>query len=149
MARAAGSLTTPLFYTFRAGIVEVDVTRMFLSMYKSTASTADDGKFGTLTALTNGLVFRIYNGIHKTAFNFKRNLDIKQMCYDLAYGGASQNSATGVIARISFGSQTWQHYSQMELTYQQSISSVWHVNTAWCRKKVRLHKKLSQGLRIR
>jgi hypothetical protein len=106
MARAAGSLTTPLIYTFRAGTDPVDVTRLFLTMYTSSTSTANDGQFGTLSALTNGLVFRIFNGLHKTVFNFKKNLDIKQMCYDLAYGGVSQNSATGVVARISFGSQS-------------------------------------------
>jgi hypothetical protein len=105
MARKAGSLAAPLIYTFRAGIDPVDVTRLFLTMSEAAASTASDAQFGTIAKLTNGLVFRIFNGLHKTVFNFKNNLEIKQMCYDLAYAGTSQQSATGIVARITFGSQ--------------------------------------------
>jgi hypothetical protein len=98
-----GSLASPQIYTFRTGVDAVDVTRIFLTM--TGTGTADDGKFGTLTALTNGLVLRVYNGLHKTIFNFKTNQDIKQFCYDVNYSPNAPAGDEGISARITFGGQ--------------------------------------------
>ena len=62
----------------------------------------DDAKFGNITALTRGLVFRIYNTFQKTIFNFKSNQEIKQFCYDVNYSDNAPAGSTGLSARISF-----------------------------------------------
>lgn len=98
-----GSLAAPQIYTFRAGVDAVDVTRLILTMLDGTAM--DDGLFGGIPALTNGLILRIFNGLHKTIFNFKTNLDIKQFCYDLTYSSKAPAGQFGLAARISFGGQ--------------------------------------------
>lgn len=98
-----GSLVSPQIYTYRVGTAPVDVTRLLLTMTHSAAGTLD--KFGSINALTNGLVFRIYNGLHKTEFNFKTNRDIKQFCYDVEFSDNAGPSLYGTSARISFGGQ--------------------------------------------
>lgn len=97
-----GSLASPQIFTFRAGTDAVDVTRLLLTMIGG-SSTMDDGKFGNITALTNGLVLRIYNGLHKTIFNFKTNSEIKQFCYDVQYSENAPAGDSGLVARITFG----------------------------------------------
>jgi hypothetical protein len=99
-----GSLATPQIFTFRAGDDPVDINRMMLTMLAGSA-TMDDGKFGNIAALTNGLVFRTYNGIHKTIFNFKTNRDIKQWCYDVNYSENAPAGDSGLSARITFNGQ--------------------------------------------
>ena len=98
-----GSLAVPQIYTFRAGVMPVDAVRFLLTMTHTTAAT--DDQFGGITALTNGLVFRIYNGLHKTTFNFKSNRDIRQFCYDVNYSDKAGPSLHGTSSRISFGGQ--------------------------------------------
>ncbi len=98
-----GSLATPQIFTFRAGTDAVDITRLLLTMVHSALGT--DDQFGSLPALTNGFVLRIFNGLHKTIFNFKTNGDIKQFCYDVQYATRSGPTNFGTSARISFGGQ--------------------------------------------
>jgi hypothetical protein len=99
----AGSLASPQIFSIRAGIIPTDLTRFIIGMLGT--STMDDGLFGDIPALTNGLVFRIVNSYQKTIFNFKRNLDIKQFCYDLSYSSRAPAGQTGLIARITFAGQ--------------------------------------------
>ena len=103
MALIVGSLASPQIYTFRVGTDAVDVTRLLITM--TGTGTADDGKFGTIGALTNGLVLRVFNGLHKTIFNFKTNQDIKQFCYDVNYSPNAPAGDEGISARITFGGQ--------------------------------------------
>jgi hypothetical protein len=99
-----GSIATPQIYTFRAGADAVDINRMMLTMLGG-STAMDDGKFGNIDALDNGLVLRTYNGIHKTIFNFKTNRDIKQWCYDVNYSDNSPAGSTGLSSRITFNGQ--------------------------------------------
>lgn len=99
-----GSLATPQIFTFRAGVDAVDVTRILITMIGG-SSTMDDGKFGNIAALTNGIVLRIFNGLHKTIFNFKTNSEIKQFCYDVQYSENAPAGDSGLTARITFGGQ--------------------------------------------
>ena len=101
---ALGSLVAPQIFTFRTGTDAVDVTRLILTMLGG-STAMDDGKFGNIPALTNGLVLRVYNGLHKTIFNFKTNSDIKQFCYDVNYSDNAPAGSTGLSARITFGGQ--------------------------------------------
>jgi hypothetical protein len=101
---AVNGAITPQIFTFRAGTAPVDACRVLLTMLGDT-TTPNDGLFGNITALTRGLVFRIYNGLHKTTFCFKTNLEIKQFCYDVDYADAPPTGQSGVSARISFGGE--------------------------------------------
>jgi hypothetical protein len=100
---AVDGSTTPQIFTLRAGSVPVDVVRYLITMLS--ANSMDDGKFGSLAALTNGLVLRIVNGFQKTIFCFKTNGEIKQFCYDLQYASKSAAGTNGLSARITFAGQ--------------------------------------------
>jgi hypothetical protein len=97
-----GSVTEQIF-TVRAGTVPSDINRLFLSVLDS--SSMDDGKFGSLPALTRGLVLRYVDGFQKTIFCFKTNLEIKEFCYDLNYASKAAAGSYGMIARMSFNGQ--------------------------------------------
>lgn len=101
---AVDGSTTPEIFTFRAGADAVDIVRLIITMLGG-STAMDDGKFGNISALTNGMVLRIYNGLHKTIFNFKTNRDIKQFCYDVQYSDNAPAGSTGLSARITFGGQ--------------------------------------------
>ena len=99
-----GSLAAPRIFTLRAGSGPHDYTRFLLTMLDD--SSMDDSKFGALPALTNGMVFRMYNtpgsGFQKTIWNFKTNSDIKQWCYDVGYSPKSAAGFHGLSARMTF-----------------------------------------------
>lgn len=97
-----GSIT-PQIFSVRAGVVPSDIIRTLLTMTGTTAM--DDGKFGSLPALTRGLVFRIVNGRQQTIFNFKTNQEIKQFCFDVNYSDKAPAGQYGLSARMSFGGQ--------------------------------------------
>ena len=101
---AVDGSSTPQIFTYRAGTNEVDVTRILITMLGG-STAMDDGKFGNITALTNGLVFRVYNSYHKTIYNFKTNQDIKQFCYDVTYSDNAPAGSTGLSSRITFAGQ--------------------------------------------
>jgi len=98
-----GSLATPQIYTVRGGTEPADVVRMLITMLDG--SSMDDGKFGGITALTNGLVFRVVDGYQKTIFNFKTNQDLRQFCYDVNYASKAAAGSYGLSSRLTFGGQ--------------------------------------------
>lgn len=68
----------------------------------------DDGTFGDLTALTNGLVLRIRrNGDDRfNLFNFQDNSDFRLAAYDVTYNARSGPQGTfGMNIRLTFGGQ--------------------------------------------
>lgn len=101
---AVDGSSTPQIFSARAGTRALDFTRLLIKMLST--GTMDDGKFGDLTALTNGLVFRLVNGTQKTIFNFKTNGEIANFCYDLSYAARAPAGQTGLRARITFGGQS-------------------------------------------
>lgn len=99
-----GSLVSPEIFSLRSGSIATDITRVLISMLDS--SSMDDGLFGGIPALDNGLVFRIVNGFQKTIFCFKTNGEIKQFCYDLSYADRAPAGKFGLSSRITFGGQS-------------------------------------------
>lgn len=97
-----GSVTQQIF-SLNAGSAPIDITRVIISMIDDTAM--DDGKFGGISALSNGLVFRIVNGFQKTIFNFKTNGEIAQFCYDVRYADKAPAGLYGLTSRITFAGQ--------------------------------------------
>ena len=99
-----GSLASPKIFSIRAGAIPTDITRFIMAMTDDVAM--DDGKFGGITALTNGLVLRIVNSYQKSVFNFKTNGDIRQFCYDVAYADKPPaGTGHGLGARMTFSGQ--------------------------------------------
>jgi hypothetical protein len=98
---AVDGSVTPQIFTARAGSTPLDFVRFIVTMLDDTSM--DDGKFGGITALSDGLVFRIANSFQKTIFNFKTNGDIAQFCYDTSYASKAPGGQYGFNARITFG----------------------------------------------
>ena len=81
--------------------ITVDITRIMFNMTLSTSG--DDGKFGNLSALTKGLVFRRTNGDTRNIFNIKTNGELRGLCFDLTYPLRSGGTGDfGMGARYSF-----------------------------------------------
>lgn len=81
-----GSLASPLIFEVQgtgSGDLEVDITRIMFTMIL--AGAPDDGLFGNLAALTNGLVLRRVDGEVRNLFNVKTNGDLANLAYDVDY----------------------------------------------------------------
>lgn len=101
---AVDGSTTEQIFTVRGGADAFDITRILLQM--THASAGDDSKFGGITALDRGLVFRVADGFQKNIFNFKTNGDIRAFCFDIAYSDKAGGGANGTGARITFAGQS-------------------------------------------
>ena len=99
-----GSLASPVSFKLTPDIdFEWHIIRFLLGM--SHAAEADDSKFGGISALTNGVVLRGYNGTSgtfSTFTNWKTNLDMKMDMFDINYttkagGGTFSTAGRGSI----------------------------------------------------
>lgn len=99
-----GSVTPVEFFIGPEGAeagTQWDITRMIISMTHGTSG--DDGKFGGITALTNGVYFRQENGGTYNLFNAKENSDFAIEGYDITYPARSGGAGSfGTRARITF-----------------------------------------------
>ena len=105
MRSVAGTLAAPISYRLTPNSNQtVHLVRYIFSMTHSTAG--DLGLFGNLTALTNGVTVRRYDGAsgtYKTFTHWNSNADIKDDMYDLEFdarsggGGAYGTSGKGTI----------------------------------------------------
>jgi len=92
-----GTMANPIIFQVR-GVgpgsgIEVDVTRVMGSMTDDSAMT--DALFGSLTALTNGVVLRVTNGVMQNLWNVKTNGEFALLCFDAFY---PNKVPTGVYA---------------------------------------------------
>jgi hypothetical protein len=81
-----GSITTQIFQIGPTGpgsTAITDVTRIMGHMLDSTSM--DDGKFGGIAALTNGVVFRKNDGVISNYWNAKTNADLTLICDNFNY----------------------------------------------------------------
>ena len=99
-----GSVTPVVFSLEPNFDYEWDVVRLMFSMTHSAAG--DDSKFGSLSALTRGLVLRKVNSINHTIFNVKTNGDIRLRAYDLDYSDKAGAGLYGTSFRRTFGGQS-------------------------------------------
>ena len=95
-----GSLAAPRIFSISGGLNPSDYTRFLLTM--SDNMPMDDGQFGGIPALTNGLVFRVISDYQRTVFNFKTNQDINQFCFDTRYASKAPSGLFGFSGRITF-----------------------------------------------
>jgi len=83
-----------------------DIVRVIFTMTDATAM--DDGKFGAMDKLTNGIVIRKKNGTYKNIFNAKSNGDFRLHSYDVEYISDTQGPSGlfGFGSRRTFGGQS-------------------------------------------
>ena len=98
-----GSSTVQIFQFGPVGLVfEVDITRVM--GYLQSSTTMDDGKFGGITALTKGCVFRKNNG-DGTYYNYgnaKTNGALSMANFDFAYTAKAPGGSYGARWRGTF-----------------------------------------------
>lgn len=94
--------TTPVVFQIGpvGGTLEVDVTRIMGYIQDGTAM--DDAKFGGISALTNGVVLRLNNGVMQNIWNIKSNGDIGLLCFDLNYSDKAPAGSYGLRFRNTF-----------------------------------------------
>lgn len=107
---AVNGSVTPVVFTLRTGAPsipsDVDITRLL--MVCECNSAVDLNKFGDLTALTRGLVFRETNDAIRNILNVKTNRDLVGIGYDWTPYTAT-NPAQGIDGfgwRLTFGGQS-------------------------------------------
>jgi hypothetical protein len=81
----SGSLASPI--SFKLPLLtnqRFQITRLIITMLDSTEM--DDGKFGGISVLTNGVVVRTnINGVNRTLTHWQSNNDIRNDMYDVEY----------------------------------------------------------------
>ena len=95
-----GSLAAPRIFKVQAGVTPVFFRRFIMTI--TDGSSMDDGKFGGIPALTNGIVLRIVNGFQKSIINVKTNSDLRQWAYDLQYADKAPAGVYGVSSRLTY-----------------------------------------------
>jgi len=101
-----GSSTTQVFQIGPVGAgstAVVDITRIMGHLLDSTAM--DDGKFGGISALTNGVVLRKNDGVMKNLWNVKTNADLALICFNFNYSDKAPGGQFGANFRNTFGGQ--------------------------------------------
>ena len=100
-----GSVTPVVFSILPFGLQSGDMVRTIVEMRSSAAM--DFEKFGSLPALTNGVVMRVNNGdgTYRHLYNFKSNGDIIEYCFDHSFQVNNANNVRGFTARLTWGGQ--------------------------------------------
>ena len=101
-----GSSTTQIFQIGPTGpgsTAITDVTRIIGHMLDSTAM--DDGKFGGMSALTNGIVLRKNDGVITNLWNAKTNADLALLCYEFSYSDKAPGGQFGCSFRNTYAGQ--------------------------------------------
>lgn len=103
----AGSLAAPEIFSIgpvtSGANVELDITRILGIV--TDAAAMDDGKFGSLNALTNGCVLRVNNGSIVNLWNVKTNGDIGLICFDAQYTSKAPAGENGFRFRNTYAGQ--------------------------------------------
>lgn len=95
-----GAITRQVFEVLNPFPIAEDVTRIMFMMITTGAPTL--AKFGDLTALTRGIVFRTNNGNDVNYFNAKSNGDLALLMHDVTFYSAAGVGQDGLCARYSF-----------------------------------------------
>jgi hypothetical protein len=97
-----GSLVSPIIaFASPPNSTIWDVTRILFTIQDNVVM--DNGKFGGIAALTNGIVLRKKDSIYKNIFNVKTNGDFAERAYDIAYDSKAPAGEYGFRCRRTFG----------------------------------------------
>lgn len=97
-----GSLASPISYKIQPiGIERIRLARLLITMLDP--SPMDDGKFGGITALPNGIAIRVKsNGLLRTLTHWQSNTDLKNEMYDVLYSDKAPAGKFGLSGRWTF-----------------------------------------------
>lgn len=85
-------------FNFRNGTTPIDVQTINVSLQHATA--ADDSKFGDLAALTNGVYFRIEDGMIFNLGNYSINQDFKDFGAVVTYADKAGGGSHSTVAKF-------------------------------------------------
>ena len=103
----SGTLGTPVAYVIKPHASQIwHLTRLNFSMVHKSA--AADNLFGSLPALTNGVVLRSHTALNGilTLANWKNNQDFREDMFDVVYSDKAGPSLFGTSGRWSFKQRT-------------------------------------------
>jgi hypothetical protein len=101
-----GSVTTQIFQIGPVGPGSeqiLDITRILGII--TDGVTMDDGKFGGIDALTNGVVLRLSNGVKQNIWNVKTNGDLALLAFDAQYTDKAPAGENGFRFRNTYAGQ--------------------------------------------
>lgn len=116
-----GAVTRQTFEITNPFITPEHITRILFMMELDSAPTL--AKFGDLSALARGLVFRATNGEYVNYFNVKKNADFALLMYDLTFFTAAGFGQDGLAGRYSFGGPE-KHGVVIQLDQGQSLEMI-------------------------
>jgi len=98
-----GSGATLIYTIMPPAGVKWDICRIIFGMLDDVAM--DDGKFGGISPLTNGLVLRIKNGVTKNIFIVSDNGGLRERSFDVQYIDKAPAGQYGFGCRRTFNGQ--------------------------------------------
>lgn len=92
-----------IFQTYNNATIPIDISKVVITMQHG-ANVPDDGKFGGLGALTNGVYFRQVNGTRINLGNYAKNKDFIDRGADVVYSekAPAGTNGTNIIFDIEF-----------------------------------------------
>jgi len=101
LATSIGTIASPDVFTITPPADEVwHIGRIIIAIADDGAM--DDGKFGGITALTNGVVFRLENDETENITVWRTNGDMAEDMYDITYTDKAPAGENGLRGRMSF-----------------------------------------------
>lgn len=98
-----GSITPVIYNISPPAGVQWDINRIIIGILDDTAM--DDSKFGGISSLTNGLVFRIKDGYYKNLFVVNDNGGFRERSFDAQYLDKAPAGYYGFGCRKTFNGQ--------------------------------------------
>lgn len=95
-----GSITKQIYRIKTPLNTRWDIDRVIFSIIDDTAM--DDGKFGGITYLTNGIVLRKNNGVKKNIMVVSSNGGFAERCFDVRYADKAPSGSYGFTAKKDF-----------------------------------------------
>ena len=100
LANVNGSVTPVTFkYSNTAGTTPIDIDKVIIIMAHG-SNVPDDGKFGGITALTNGVYFRRMNGSTNNYGNYKNNGKFLATGANIDYTDKAPSGSYGTVITI-------------------------------------------------
>lgn len=104
LATSDGSVTPVEYSIVNGASIDIDITRIIIKIICDTAP--DLSKFGDLTTLTRGIVFRkkCCGGVYQNIFTVRNNSELSLLAYDYKTYDATNpaQGVNGLSARITF-----------------------------------------------
>lgn len=104
LSNAVGTPGSPIIYDVSpknlVSTMRWDITRLLMSMVHTLA--ADDGKFGGIAALTNGILIRRKDSLFKNIFNAQTNGDMALHAFNVDYSDKAGGGLFGTRVRRTF-----------------------------------------------